>query len=195
MIKRPPVPKFNDECSTPKRSSDLLEEVQHLVYKMNLDDEVEKKAITILNRLTLPNTSLHAQALVHCAIKELNQPLPKADAKVEYLSKCIQNQYSSLISTLCNKLKLNSKSTQVCYILYQQMQPLINKLPKQLQNAISVKIATDIIFLKQGGINSKVIAQMANIKVEQLLINLNRIKPFAFKIIQDLFNHFNNNSQ
>ena len=73
------------------------------------------------------------------------------------------------------------------------MQPLINKLPKQVQNAISVKIATDIIYLKQGGINTKIIAQMVNIKVEQLQINLNRIKPFAFKIIQDLFNYLNNN--
>ncbi|CAD8107389.1 unnamed protein product [Paramecium primaurelia] len=195
MINRPPVPKFSDECSTPKRSSDLLEEVQHLVFKMNLDDAIEKKAIAILNNLNIPNTSLHAQALIHCAMNELNQPLPKANVKVEYLSKCIQNQYSSLISTLCQKLKLNSKATKVCCILLQQMQPLINKLPKQLQNAISVKIATDIIYLKQGGINAKIIAQMANIKVEQFQINLNRIKPFAFKIIQDLFNYISNNSQ
>ncbi|CAD8211254.1 unnamed protein product [Paramecium pentaurelia] len=195
MINRPPVPKFSDGCSTPKRSSDLLEEVSHLVFKMNLDDAIEKKAIAILNNLTLPNTSLHAQAIVHCAMRELNYPLPKADAKVEYLSKCVQNQYSSLISTLCQKLKLNSKATKVCHILYEQMQPLINKLPQQLQNAISVKIATDIIYLKQGGINAKIIAQIANIKVEQLQINLNRIKPFAFKIIQDLFNYFHNNLQ
>ncbi|CAD8200533.1 unnamed protein product [Paramecium octaurelia] len=195
MINRPPVPKFRDECPTPKRSTDLLEEVQHLVFKMNLDDAIEKKAIAILHNLNIPNTSLHAQALVHCAMKELNYSLPKADVKVEYLSKCIQNQYTSLISTLCQKLKLNSKASQVCCFLLQQMQPLINKLPKQLQNAISVKIATDIIYLKQGGISPKIIAQMANIKLEQFQINLNRIKPFAFKIIQDLFNYINNISQ
>lgn len=89
MMNRPPVPKFSDACSTPKRSSDLLEEISHIVFKMNLDDAIEKKAISILNNLTLPNTSLHAQAIIHCAMKELNYQLPKADAKVEYLSKCI----------------------------------------------------------------------------------------------------------
>ncbi|CAK66930.1 unnamed protein product (macronuclear) [Paramecium tetraurelia] len=193
MINRPPVPKFSDGCSTPKRSSDLLEEVSHLVFKMNLDDAIEKKAIAILSDLTLPNTSFHAQAIVHCAMRELNYPLPKADAKVEYLSKCIQNQYSSLISTLCQKLKLNSKSTKVCHVLHQQISPLINKLPQPLQNAISVKIATDIIYLKQGGVNAKIIAQIANIKADQLQLSLNRIKPFACKIIQDLFSYFNNN--
>ena len=38
MIARPPVPKFCDESSTPKRSSDLIEEISHLVFKMNLND-------------------------------------------------------------------------------------------------------------------------------------------------------------
>lgn len=45
---RPPVPKFNDECLTPKMGMTLLEEVQHLIFKMNLDFEIEKKAIRIV---------------------------------------------------------------------------------------------------------------------------------------------------
>ena len=45
---RPPVPKFNDECLTPKMEMSLMEEVQHLIFKMNLDFEIEKKAIRIL---------------------------------------------------------------------------------------------------------------------------------------------------
>lgn len=60
MLKKPPVPKFSDECHTPKRSLDMIEEISHLIFKWNLDSEIEKKAISILNVLTLPNTSFYA---------------------------------------------------------------------------------------------------------------------------------------
>lgn len=63
------------------------------------------------------------------------------------------------------------------------MQPLINKLPKPLQNAIVVKIAIDIIYLNKDGANIKIIANFAKIRPDQLQISLNRIKPFAFQII------------
>lgn len=38
----------------------MIEEISHLIFKWNLDSEIEKKAISILNVLTLPNTTLHA---------------------------------------------------------------------------------------------------------------------------------------
>ncbi|CAD8102978.1 unnamed protein product [Paramecium sonneborni] len=194
MHKRPPVPKFHEECNTPKRNQDMYEQISDIVYKMNLSDQVEKKSISILNVLSIPNSHLHAQAIVYYAMKELQYKVPSTDEKVQYLVKCIQQQHSTLITTLCEKLKIDSKATTVCVTLLRQMQPLIQKLPKSLQNAIAVKIATDIIYLNQGAINIKLIANLANITPEQLHSSINRIKPFAFQIIQDLFNYFNHHS-
>lgn len=48
---------------------------------------------------------------------------------------------------------------------------------------MAVKIAIDIIYLNKEGVNVKIIANFAKIKPDQLQISLNRIKPFAFKII------------
>ncbi|CAD8095157.1 unnamed protein product [Paramecium primaurelia] len=194
MFKRPPVPKFHEECNTPKRNQDMYELISDIVFKMNLNDEVEKKSISIFNVLSIPNSYMHAQALVYCAMNELQYEVPETDEKLLYLAKCIQQQYSSLITTLCQKLKIDSKATTVCVTLLRQIQPLVQKLPKSLQNAIAVKIATDIIYLKQGGINIKLIAYQANITPEYLHNSINRIRPFAFQIIQDLFTYFNHHS-
>ncbi|CAK93785.1 unnamed protein product (macronuclear) [Paramecium tetraurelia] len=188
MLKRPPVPKFHEECNTPKRNQDMYELISDIIFKMNLNAEVEKKSISIFNVLSIPNSYMHAQAISY------NYKLPETDEKLQYLAKCIQQQHSTLITTLCQKLKIDSKATTVCVTLLRQMQPLIQKLPKPVQNAIVVKIATDIIYLKQGGININIIANSANITTEQLDSNINRIKPFAFQIIQDLFNYFNHHS-
>ncbi|CAK93587.1 unnamed protein product (macronuclear) [Paramecium tetraurelia] len=194
MLKRPPVPKFHEECNTPKRNQDMYELISDIVFKMNLDDQVEKKSISIFNDLSIPNSYMHAQALVYCAMSELQYKVPEADEKLLNLAKCIQQQHSSLITTLCKNLKIDSKATTVCVTLLRQIQPLIQKLPKSLQNAIAVKIATDIIYLKQGGINIRLIAYQANITPQQLQTSINRIRPFAFQIIQDLFNYFNHHS-
>ncbi|CAD8189832.1 unnamed protein product [Paramecium octaurelia] len=194
MLKRPPVPKFHEECNTPKRNQDMYELISDIIFKMNLNAEVEQKSISIFNVLSIPNSYMHAQAIVYYAMKELQYKLPETDEKLQHLAKCIQQQHSTLITTLCQKLKIDSKATTVCVTLLRQMQPLIQKLPKPVQNAIVVKIATDIIYLKQDGININLIANSANITTEQLHSNINRIKPFAFQIIQNLFNYFNHHS-
>ena len=46
-----------------------------LDYELNeVNDDVEKMSLKILSALNLPNTHLHAHALVHYAMKELNYP-------------------------------------------------------------------------------------------------------------------------
>jgi hypothetical protein len=52
-----------------------------------------------------------------------------------------------------------------------------------MQNAIAVKIAADLIYYKQGGIHTRIIAKLANIREEQLQCCLNRIKPFIPEIV------------
>ena len=69
--KRPPVPKFNEECPTPKRDLSIAEEISHIIFKKNLNDDVEKMSMKILNVLNLPNSHLHAKALIHYVMKEL----------------------------------------------------------------------------------------------------------------------------
>lgn len=66
---RPPVPKFNEDCPTPKQSLNLLEEVQHLIYSMNLDPEIEKKALRIVSTCRLPKVHSSALAIVYYCMK------------------------------------------------------------------------------------------------------------------------------
>ena len=52
---RPPIPKFNEDFLSLRTDMTLLEEVQHLIFKLNLDFEIEKKAIRIIKQTPLPN--------------------------------------------------------------------------------------------------------------------------------------------
>lgn len=89
-VARPPVPKFNEDCPTPKLSTSLFEEVQHLIYSMNLDSDVEKKAAQVLATCQLPNTLHAAKGLVVYCLKSLRKPFPSVDRKTEYVTKYIE---------------------------------------------------------------------------------------------------------
>lgn len=72
---RPPVPKFNEECLTPKAGLTLMEEVQHLIFKMNLGFDIEKKAIKIVQTTSLPCTFISAKGVVLYCLKESNRKI------------------------------------------------------------------------------------------------------------------------
>ncbi|CAD8173820.1 unnamed protein product [Paramecium octaurelia] len=190
---RPPVPKFNDECLTPKMEMSLLEEVQHLIFKMNLDFEIEKKAIRIIQSIPLQNNVTSAKGVIFYCLKESNRKLPALDKKVEYVIKYIEQQQSLNFSNVCQKMGFGDQVTRVCETLKKQLVYLIGKLTINLQIAITIKIAADIIFYKQGGLNTKFLAFHTKVNEEQLKCSLNRIKPFSEKIMTDLFNHYNDN--
>ncbi|CAK90262.1 unnamed protein product (macronuclear) [Paramecium tetraurelia] len=190
---RPPVPKFNDECLTPKMEISLLEEVQHLIFKMNLDFEIEKKATKIIQTTPLQNTLTSAKGVIFYCLKESNRRLPPVEKKVEYVIKYIEQSQNLNFSHVCQKMGFGDQVSRVCETLKNQLVYLIGKLSINLQIAITIKIAADIIFYKQGGLNTKFLAFHTKVNEEQLKCSLNRIKPFSEKIMGDLFNHYNDN--
>ncbi|CAD8097549.1 unnamed protein product [Paramecium sonneborni] len=190
---RPPVPKFNDECLTPKREMSLIEEVQHLIFKMNLDCEIEKRAIRIVQTIPLQNTVTSSQGVIFYCLKQLNRKLPTMDKKVEYVIKYIEQQQNLNFSNVCQKMGFDEQVSRVCETLKKQLVYLIGKLTINLQIAITIKIAADIIFYKQGGLNTRFLSFHTKVNEEQLKCSLNRIKPFSEKIMTDLFNYYNDN--
>lgn len=80
---RPPIPKFNNDFLTHKVETKLLEEVQHLIFKLSLDFEIEKKAIRIIKQTPLPNNQTAARGVILYCLKEFGKKLPKVDIKLE----------------------------------------------------------------------------------------------------------------
>ncbi|CAD8189804.1 unnamed protein product [Paramecium pentaurelia] len=188
---RPPIPKFNDGFLTNKVEMPLLEEAQHLIFKLNLDFEIEKKAIKIIKQIPLPNTQTAARGVILYCLKEFGKKLPKLDSKLEQMIKHIDKQQASNFSFVCEKLGFCDQVSGACVILKKQLNYLIGRLEQNLQVAITVKIAADIIFLKYGGLNTRILSEITQVNEEKLKISLNRITPFSEKIILDLINHYN----
>ncbi|CAD8109193.1 unnamed protein product [Paramecium sonneborni] len=189
MSKRPPVPKFDERSQTPPKKNSLLDEISHLIVKMNLNGDVEKQCVLILNIIHLPNTQFHAQAIICCAIQQLNLKYQMFSQKIQLLAQHIINRLNNMLTYFCEKLHMDKNSKRLCQIMLKIIHPYVNKLSKSIQHALAVKIACDIIYYHKGGISLRQLAQCSQIKLEQLQSCLNRIKPFAHIIIQNYINY------
>ncbi|CAD8110478.1 unnamed protein product [Paramecium sonneborni] len=188
---RPPIPKFNYEFINLKAEMNLLDEVQHLIFKLNLDFEIEKKAIRIIKQTPLPNNQTAARAVILYCLKDFGKKLPKVDNKLEQMIKYIEKKQASNFSFICQKLGFCDQVCQICETLKKQLNQLIGRLEQNLQVAMTVKIAADIIFLQYGGLNTRILSDITQVNEEKLKSSLNRITPFSEKIISDLMNHYN----
>ncbi|CAK93940.1 unnamed protein product (macronuclear) [Paramecium tetraurelia] len=188
---RPPIPKFNVDFLTHKVETTLLEEVQHLIFKLNLDFEIEKKAIRIIKQTPLPNNQTAARGVILYCLKEFGKKLPKVDTKLEQIIKYIEKQQASNFTFVCKKLGFCDQVSEICVILKKQLNYLIGRLEQNLQVALTVKIAADIFFLQYGGLNTRILSEITQVNEEKLKSSLNRITPFSEKIISDLINHYN----
>ncbi|CAD8090813.1 unnamed protein product [Paramecium sonneborni] len=190
MSKRPPIPKFTDFEQTPTKCISLFEEISHQIGKMNLSIEIEKQCIQILQSLKIPNSSQYAQAVIHCAMKQLNLEPFICNQKIQYLSSVIETQLKNNLVNLCKRLKMDNRATKACQIMLNTIIKLVNKLPKQIQNALAIKLTSDIIYRQYGGIKLVIISKHAQISDDQLKSCFNRIKPFNKTILENYFNYF-----
>ncbi|CAD8200879.1 unnamed protein product [Paramecium pentaurelia] len=195
MSKRPPIPKFTESEQTPIKQISIYEEISHQIVKMNLNMEIEKQCVQILSSIQIPNSSQYAQAVIYIAMKQLNFEPIIANPKIQFLSSLIETQLNNNLSNLCKKLKMDNKATKACQIMLNTIRKLVIKLPNQIQNALAIKMASDIIYSQYGGINLTIISKHAQISDTQLKSCFNRIKPFAKTILQNYLSHFNTKKQ
>ncbi|CAK56921.1 unnamed protein product (macronuclear) [Paramecium tetraurelia] len=195
MSKWTPIPKFTEGEQTPTKQISLYEEISHQIGKMDLNMEIEKQCVQILSSIQIPNSSQYAQAVIHIAMKQLNLEPVMANSKIQFLSSLIETQLNNSLPNLCKKLKMDNKATKACQIMLNTIRQLVNKLPKQIQNALAIKLASDIIYSQYGGINLTVISKHAQIPDAQLRSCLNRVKPFARTILQNYLSHFSTKKQ
>lgn len=76
MQKRPPVPKFSEECKTPEPQHTLTEDVQETIYTMGLGCDVEKRAMTLLQTVRLPHNKPVVTGVVYYCLMDLKKPVP-----------------------------------------------------------------------------------------------------------------------
>ncbi|CAK92632.1 unnamed protein product (macronuclear) [Paramecium tetraurelia] len=189
MSKRPPVPKFEERSQTPPKRNSLFDEITHLIIKFNLNALIEKQCVQIMTIIQLPNTNFHAQAIVCCAMLQLNLEQSMFPQKIQQFAQHINYRLNNMLTQLCEKLQMDKKQKMLCQLMHKIIHKYVNKLSKPIQHALAVKIACDIIYYHKGGISLSLLAQSSQVKIDQLQSCLNRIKPFAHTIIQNYINY------
>ncbi|CAD8100301.1 unnamed protein product [Paramecium primaurelia] len=189
MSKRPPVPKFEERSQTPPKHHSIFDQITHLIVKYNLNAQIEKQCVAIMRIIQLPNTNFHAQVIVCCAMQQLNLEQQMFSQKIQQFAQHINYRLNNMLTQLCEKLHMDKKQKMLCQLMHKIIYKYVNKLSKPLQHALAIKIACDIIYYHQGGINLNQLAQTSQVKIDQLQSCLNRIKPFAHTIIQNYINY------